>query len=123
MGKVDTIQTTPTEGPTPIGVINAVRGLSPLMRQICRNGSCYRLYLLLKEIFPGAEPYFDADYHVVTLIGNYFYDIDGEYKKAFYGVDLMTTAERERQSKKVADFRMVPVSERDCIQANDKRRV
>jgi len=85
----------------PLRIIEAVNRLSPSMREICRNGSCYRLYELLAAVFPEAEPYFDADYHVVTRIGDLFYDIDGVHAP-LHDADLMTPAERERQARNVA---------------------
>ncbi len=40
------------------------------------NGSCYRFYLILKEVFPDAIAYYDGD-HVITRIGDKYYDITG----------------------------------------------
>jgi hypothetical protein len=41
------------------------------------HGSCYQFYLILKSIIPNAEAYYDSD-HVITKIGERFYDITGE---------------------------------------------
>ena len=60
--------------------ITTVREISPLMETICKNGSCYRFYLLLKKVYPTAEPHYDENYHVITNIGNRFFDISGEVK-------------------------------------------
>lgn len=46
-------------------------------QQVYTEGSCYHFYLILKEVFPDAEAYYD-NYHVVTKIGDKFYDITGE---------------------------------------------
>ena len=49
-------------------------------QQVYTEGSCYHFYLILKEIFPNAQPYFDED-HIVTKIDGKFYDITGEVKE------------------------------------------
>lgn len=49
-------------------------------QQVYTEGSCYHFYLILKEVFPDAEPYYDQD-HIITKIGDSFYDITGEVRK------------------------------------------
>ena len=49
-------------------------------QQVYTEGCCYHFYLILKEVFPNAEPWFDND-HIVTKIGDKFYDITGEIRK------------------------------------------
>jgi len=49
-------------------------------QQVYTEGSCYHFYLILKEVFPQAIPYYDED-HVVTNIDGKFYDITGEIRK------------------------------------------
>lgn len=49
-------------------------------QQVYTNGSCYHFYLILKNVFSVAEPYYDGD-HIVTKIGDKFYDITGEISK------------------------------------------
>ena len=49
-------------------------------QQVYTEGSCYHFYLILKEVFPNAEPWFDND-HIVTKIDDKFYDITGEIRK------------------------------------------
>ncbi len=44
------------------------------------NGECYAFYNILKAAFPEAEAYYDSN-HVITKIGDKFYDITGEVKK------------------------------------------
>lgn len=46
---------------------------------IYTHGSCFKFYLILEKVFPSAEPFYDED-HVITKIGNRFYDITGEVK-------------------------------------------
>jgi len=48
-------------------------------QQVYTEGSCYHFYLILKEVFPDAEPFYDED-HIVTKIDGKFYDITGEVK-------------------------------------------
>lgn len=48
-------------------------------QDVYTNGSCYHFYLILKEVFPDAECYYDED-HVVTKIDDKFYDITGEIR-------------------------------------------
>lgn len=42
-------------------------------------GSCYQLYKILRHHYPGALDYITVSGHVVTRIGDCFYDIFGEY--------------------------------------------
>ncbi len=46
---------------------------------VYRYGACYGFFLILKTVFPGAKPFFISDKsdHIVTKIGNRFYDIKG----------------------------------------------
>jgi len=49
-------------------------------QQVYTEGSCYHFYLILKKVFPNAEAYYDLD-HVITKIGDRFYDITGEVRR------------------------------------------
>ena len=49
-------------------------------QQVYTEGSCYHFYLILKEVFPNAIPYYDND-HFITEIDGKFYDITGEVRK------------------------------------------
>lgn len=49
-------------------------------QQVYTEGSCYHFYLILKEVFHNAEPWYDNE-HIVTKIDNKFYDITGEVRK------------------------------------------
>ena len=55
-------------------------------------GSCYHFYLILKEVFPEAECWYDQD-HVITKINDKFYDITGEVKRnaSLYKFDELPT--------------------------------
>ena len=59
-------------------------------QQVYTEGSCYHFYLILKEVFPDAEPWFDND-HVVTKIDGHFYDITGEVRQ-----DIINMVKYER---------------------------
>lgn len=59
--------------------ISVVRDSFVGSQQVYTRGSCYHFYLILKEVFPNAEPYYDAD-HIVTKIDDKFYDITGEVR-------------------------------------------
>jgi len=48
-------------------------------QQVYTEGSCYHFYLILKEVFPDAECWYDLD-HVITKIDNRYYDITGEVR-------------------------------------------
>ena len=41
------------------------------------SGSCFRLYEILKAVFPHSKPYIQDGNHVLTKIENQFYDING----------------------------------------------
>lgn len=57
--------------------LSALRELHPDMPRWGLHGGCFRVYLALKQVFPQAEPWYDGD-HVLTKIGETFYDIRGE---------------------------------------------
>lgn len=57
--------------------LSALRELHPDMPRWGLHGGCFRVYLALKQVFPQAEPWYDGD-HVLTKIGEVFYDIRGE---------------------------------------------
>lgn len=46
------------------------------MEDIFLKGSCLNLYLILRNIFPEAVPYYNSD-HIITKIDDRFYDIKG----------------------------------------------
>lgn len=48
-------------------------------QQVYTEGSCYHFYLILKQVFPDAQAYYDSD-HVITKIDDRFYDITGEVR-------------------------------------------
>lgn len=43
------------------------------------NGDCFKLFQLLKALYPEAQPYYDiVNGHVYTQIGRSYYDIHGK---------------------------------------------
>jgi hypothetical protein len=59
--------------------IAAIRDSFIGSQQVYTEGSCYHFYLILKQVFPNAEPYYDLD-HVLTKIEDKYYDITGEVR-------------------------------------------
>ena len=60
-----------------------LRALHPELEWKCMHGSCFRLYLLLKEVWLDAEAWTNID-HVITKIDGSFYDIRGEVEPNGY---------------------------------------
>ena len=55
---------------------------------VYKNGSCFELYRILKEIFPQAIAWTNID-HVWTEINGEWYDIDGKRKEKSEGLIKM----------------------------------
>lgn len=63
---------------SPKSLITAIRHSFPEATIVYKNGGCYGLYLILKDVYPEADAYYDPiEGHVYTKIGNHFYDISG----------------------------------------------
>lgn len=90
-------------------VIEAVREISPLMERICKEGSCYRFYELLKVIYPDAKAFYNDEMHVLTKIGDTYYDITGEVKPAKKPIE-MTQRDVKWQKEMVSDLRLIATS-------------
>ncbi len=59
--------------------LKELRDSSDKQMRIFTTGSCFKLYLILKTIFPKAIPYWsDVDGHAITKIGREYYDIGGK---------------------------------------------
>jgi hypothetical protein len=61
---------------TPLQFIDSIRNSFIGSEYVYMNGSCYQFYKLLKLHFPNAMPFY-IDGHVITKIGDSFYDITG----------------------------------------------
>lgn len=59
-------------------IISLIRESHPWMSKIYTEGSCLNFHLILRAIFPEAQPYYDMD-HIITKIDNTYYDINGIY--------------------------------------------
>lgn len=59
-------------------LIKAIRESFDESVAVYTQGSCYRFYEILKRVYPDAVAYYDMD-HIITKIGDKFYDINGEY--------------------------------------------
>lgn len=77
--------------------IKVIRESFPDASIIYQWGACYGFYLILKHNFPSAIAYFsdkDKD-HILTKIGNRFYDITGEYDWETKDVSKLTQKDHE----------------------------
>lgn len=59
-----------------LNIISSIRESHSKMEDIFSYGSCLNLFIILRNIFPEAKPYFNID-HIITKIDNKFYDIKG----------------------------------------------
>lgn len=63
-------------------LISAIRGSFDDAIVVYTAGACYQFFLILRAFFPDAKPWYDGEAgHVLTRVGNRFYDITGEIKK------------------------------------------
>ena len=59
-------------------LIALIRCSHPDMKEIFTKGSCWSMFLILKEIWPSSIAYYDrTGGHIITRIGESFYDICG----------------------------------------------
>ena len=68
-------------------LIEAIRNSRKDSSRAYTEGSCFKLYLILKEVFPNAEPWYNGIVgHVLTEIDGTLYDINGvvEREEHFY---------------------------------------
>lgn len=59
-----------------LNIITEIRNSHPEMKDMFMNGSCLNLHMILRAMFPEAEPYYNVD-HVITKIDDSYYDIRG----------------------------------------------
>jgi hypothetical protein len=73
------ILTSQGEMPDPTILLKELRDSAEIQLNIFTQGSCFRLYRILKLIYPSAVAYWsDRESHCITKIGAHFYDIGGE---------------------------------------------
>lgn len=73
--------------------LKLLRESDPYITGHFSQGSCFKLYKMLKRLYPGAEPYKcgfhngtlhqDVFQHVVTKIGGVLYDINGVFDPGY----------------------------------------
>lgn len=64
--------------------LKELRDSADIQFVIFTEGSCFRLYKILKTVFPQAVAYWsDLDNHCITEIDGEFYDIGGTIKKSY----------------------------------------
>lgn len=62
--------------------LSLLRDSNPNAVELYTRGKCYRLSLLLREVFPESEIWYcQIEGHVYTKIGKYWYDIRGVHFK------------------------------------------
>lgn len=67
-----------------IEFLTELRESADIQFKVFTEGSCFRLYKILKVIFPEAKAYWsDIDNHCITKINGKYYDIGGEVKKEY----------------------------------------
>lgn len=66
----------------PEELIKSIRQSFIGAEQVYTQGSCIMLYRILKTVYPEALPYWSKEArHMITKIGNSYYDIYGKVKK------------------------------------------
>jgi hypothetical protein len=60
-----------------MALIATIRESHSMMPRIFQFGSCFNFYLILRQVYPEAEAYYNIE-HVITKIDDKFYDITGE---------------------------------------------
>jgi len=69
--------------------IDLLRQIDKYIPIILTRGGCYRFYQFLNSLFPDAKPYINNDKdHIVTLIGDTFYDINGVADGEFHPLSI-----------------------------------
>lgn len=64
--------------------LQELRNSADIQYNIFTTGSCFRLYCILKVIFPEVKPFWsDSEGHSIVKLGDKFYDIGGELKKSY----------------------------------------
>lgn len=101
----------------PIALITAIRNSFPGSVIVYTRGGCWEFYLILKAVFPNAEPFYDhMDGHVYTKIDGAFYDIHGHLQKK---ISLEPMLNDQRLMKQVhrwmprSNFRVVRMMDED----------
>ena len=79
------------------------------------EGSCFRLYSMLKAIYPKAKPFYSIlEGHWITEIDDKFYDINGEINSDF----AQQKEYREVTDKTTLSSAYIPTYKRQCSSYN-----
>lgn len=75
-------------------ILKNIRESADIMMTIYTDGSCFRLYELIKILYPSAEAYWsDIDSHCITKVKGDYFDIGGKVKaryildKSYFKID------------------------------------
>lgn len=75
-----------------------------------KNGKCYQVALLLRQVWPSAQIYYSrVEGHVYTLIDGLFYDIDGICLDPPVDIELLDHRCGHRPHRWHKTFNTVPV--------------
>lgn len=67
-----------------VNMLRELRDSAEPIQSIFTEGSCFRLYRILVNIFPQARPFYSqVDGHWITEIDGKYYDIGGEIDPSF----------------------------------------
>ena len=62
----------------PLTLITNLRNSDEYIEHLFTKGSCYKFHVFLKSIYHDGKPYISHDQnHIVTRIGDFFFDING----------------------------------------------
>lgn len=91
-----------------IDFIRVARNSFPDAAIVYTWGGCYGFYLILKHLFPTAKAYFaDSEYeHIITKIGDNFYDIKGQYVNRLKDVVALSPTDHELWEGKASGQRV-----------------
>lgn len=79
-----------------LSFLKALKDSDFFIEYIYTRGGCYQLYNVLKSLWPSAQPYLGVHMaHVITKIGDCYFDIHGEVK--IDGDFLLLTEEEEKE--------------------------
>ena len=67
-----------------LNFLKELRDSATIVYKIYTDGSCFRLYSILKCLYPKAIAYWsDRDNHCIVKIGNRYFDIGGEVNEGY----------------------------------------
>lgn len=104
---------------TPLILLDGLAKSDPYIKTIFLDGSCYKLHLFLKSIWPQAIPVINVEKnHVATLIDGVIYDITGIAKEKFVMMnyaDIMIAEKWSFAKKAMLQIAECPVCEEPIV--------